>query len=70
MVKGSGLASLAMVGLVLATAMPADAGNMYKCKGAGKFDSPVWTDTPCKPGSELRQMIAKDYSKEDNATEG
>jgi len=70
MVKGCGLASLAMLGLLLATAMPAGAGNMYKCKGAGKFDPPVWTDTPCRPGSELRQVVAKDYSQEDNATEG
>ncbi|PIW47000.1 MAG: hypothetical protein COW18_10040 [Zetaproteobacteria bacterium CG12_big_fil_rev_8_21_14_0_65_54_13] len=47
-----------------------DAGEMYQCKGPGKFDSPVWQDTPCNGRSEVEHRKLHDYSKEDASTVG
>ena len=39
--------------LILAFAYSAEAEALYKCKGAGMFDTPVWTNTPCKSKSDI-----------------
>lgn len=31
----------------------ADAQGLYKCKGPGVFDTPVWTNTPCQNKSDI-----------------
>ena len=39
--------------LILAFAYSAEAEAPYKCKGAGMFDTPGWTNTPCKSKSDM-----------------
>ncbi|NWF38083.1 hypothetical protein F3F96_02890 [Mariprofundus sp. NF] len=39
--------------LILTFAHTAEAEALYKCKGLGMFDTPIWTNTPCKSKSDI-----------------
>jgi len=62
--------TIIMALVIMLSAFNAQSGEMYKCKGAGPFDSPVWTDTPCDAGHELENYKSTDYSKQDNSRVG
>jgi len=47
-----------------------NAGSIYKCKGAGVFDSVVWQDEPCNAGNEVSHRKMQDYSAQDNSKVG
>ena len=46
------------------------AGNTYKCKGSGPFDSVVWQDVPCRSGEEVSRQNMHDYTKENASKKG
>ncbi|MDQ6997581.1 MAG: hypothetical protein Q9M17_02595 [Mariprofundus sp.] len=58
--------------MVLLLMVPAlsSAGSIYKCKGAGAFDSVVWQNEPCNAGEEVSHQKMHDYSAHDASKAG
>ncbi|NWF36064.1 hypothetical protein [Mariprofundus sp. KV] len=55
--------------LIFVVVGSADAAGLYKCKGPGVFDTPVWTNTPCQNKSDiLETKNLKEYPRSKKPT--
>lgn len=65
------LRNILIISVVLLFSTMAWAGSLYKCKGKGIFDTPVWQDSPCQYKSdEIKMIKPEDYSKKDQSKVG